>query len=96
MHPQVSHSEKVELCLIYFTLSSVSAECFARQSKIIKGMRKHAGWRFGTVHYRYSHIFICLREGKPPKHYHAVDPTGNEKMQVYLDDLRKRRIYRGL
>ena len=59
-------------------------------------MRKHAGWRFGKIHYRYSHIFILLREGKAPKHYHAPTPTGHEKMEVYLGDLRNRRIYRSL
>lgn len=74
----------------------IPAEAFAKRSKIIYGMRKHARLRFGKVHYRYIHIYICLREGKPPKHYFVPEPTGNEKMEVYLNDMRNRKIIHGL
>lgn len=67
-------------------------DSFVRKAKTLKGMRKHARMRFGVIHYRYSHYFLRLREGRPPKHYYPPRPTGHEMVQGYLDQLRNRRI----
>ena len=62
----------------------------------IKGLRKHARRSPGIVHYRYTHFFLRLREGKPPKHYYPPPPTGHQKMEDTLNQLRERRIVYGL
>ena len=73
------------------------ADSHVGRAMIVKGMRKHAGPRFGTVHYRYCHYFVCLREGPPPEQYYTPwKETGNEKMEGYLQKLRKRRVWGSL
>jgi large subunit ribosomal protein L22 len=71
-------------------------DSFVRKAKTIKGVRKHARSRFGVIHYRYTHYFLRLREGRPPKHYYPPRPTGNEMLEDYLQRLRDRRIIHGL
>ena len=66
------------------------------KAKTVKGLRKHARMRFGIIHYRYTHYFVRLREGRPPQHYFPPRPTGNEMLQEYLERLRERRIYHSL
>jgi len=66
------------------------------KAKIVYGVRKHARMRFGTIHYRYTHYFVRLREGRPPQHYFPPRPDGNEMLQEYLERLRQRRIYQSL
>lgn len=71
-------------------------DSFAMKAKTVKGLRKHARMRFGIIHYRYTHYFVRLREGRPPQHYFPPRPTGNEMLQEYLERLRQRRIYHSL
>ncbi|CAE1246593.1 RP-L22 [Acanthosepion pharaonis] len=59
---------------------------------VVKGLRKHRGPRYGIVHYKYSHFYVRLREGSPPKHYYPPQMTGNEKLHEYLENQRSRRI----
>lgn len=72
------------------------AQSLVSQGLIVKGVRKHARMRFGTVYYRYCHYFVRLAEGPPPEHYYERPLTGNEKLQEYFDELRQRRIMRTL
>ena len=62
------------------------------RGKVIKSQRKHARRRPGVIHYRHTHFFIRLREGKPPKHYYPPPETGYEKMENYIKTQRNRRI----
>jgi len=82
-------------CKLY-CVHSVSEDSFVRKAKTIYGVRKHARMRFGTIHYRYTHYFVRLREGRPPQHYYPPRPNGNEMMQEYLEFLRGRRIFHSL
>ncbi|XP_050417655.2 39S ribosomal protein L22, mitochondrial [Patella vulgata] len=72
------------------------ADSFTEKGEVVKGLRKHRSLRYGIVHYRYSHYFVRLREGKPPKHYYPPPLTGHEKMEEYIRDMRARRIAFGL
>lgn len=64
---------------------------------IVKGVRKHARMRFGTIHYRYTNYFIKLKEGTPPEHYYTpIEPSGEEKYEEKLKNLRRRTIIAGL
>jgi len=63
---------------------------------VIKGLRKHARMRFGTVRYFYCHLMIKLTEGQPPKYYYRPEEDGNDKLRGYFDQLRSRKIEQGL
>lgn len=71
-------------------------EAISTRSMIIKGVRKHARMRFGTIHYRYMHMFVKLTEGEPPVHYYKPERDGNDMLKQYYDDLRSRKILQGL
>merc|ERR1712168_332915 len=61
------------------------ADSFVGKAHTVKGMRKHGRMRFGVIHYRYTHYFVCLREGPPPKNYYAPKhQTGNEHIKEYI------------
>jgi len=83
-------------CLLPRCMHAVSEDSFVGKAKTVKGVRKHARMRFGVIHYRYTHYFVRLREGQPPKHYFPPRPTGNEMLQEYLERLRQRRIMSSL
>lgn len=72
------------------------ADSTVGKARILKGRRLRARNLPGTIHYRYSHYFVRLREGRPPKHYYPRTRTGNEYMADYLKSLRERRIYHSL
>ncbi|CAD5118842.1 DgyrCDS7520 [Dimorphilus gyrociliatus] len=73
------------------------AESKVERGLIVKGIRKHARMRFGTIHYRYTNYFVKLQEGNPPKDYYTpVDPSGKEKYEEKMKNLRKRTIIFGL
>ncbi|XP_064636700.1 large ribosomal subunit protein uL22m-like [Lineus longissimus] len=72
------------------------ADSFVGKAITIKGYRKHMGPRFGIIDHRYTHYFVRLREGQPPKHYYPPEKTGWEKMEEYLEEQRNRRIYGSL
>ncbi|KAJ8297765.1 hypothetical protein KUTeg_024296 [Tegillarca granosa] len=59
------------------------------KGKVVKGITKKNP---GIIHYRYSHYFVRLREGTPPKDYYPRRPTGYEKMEDYIKEQRSRRI----
>lgn len=63
---------------------------------VIKGLRKHARMRFGTVHYFYCHLMIKLTEGEPPVHFYRPPKDGNDHLKDYYDKLRSREIVQGL
>jgi len=83
-------------CMSLYCMRTVSEDSFVGKAKTIKGLRKHARMRFGIIHYRYTHYFVRLREGRPPQHYYPPRPTGNEMLQEYLERLRKRRVFHSL
>lgn len=71
-------------------------EATCTRSMIIKGVRKHARMRFGTIHYRYAHMFVKLTEGEAPVHYYKPERDGNDMLKQFYDDLRSRKIMQGL
>lgn len=74
-----------------------SAESFSSKGRVIKGVRRHARSRFGTVHYVHCHYFARLEEGKPPKHYYQPYPKEpHEQLEDWLANMRKRKIINSL
>lgn len=63
---------------------------------VIKGLRKHARMRFGTIHYFYCHVMLKLTEGEPPKHYYRPAKDGNDHLKDFYDELRSRKVLQGL
>jgi large subunit ribosomal protein L22 len=59
----------------------------------VKGVRKHMGTRFGIIKYKYSHYFVRLEEGVPPKDYHLEAETYEARAKNYIEKLRKRSIF---
>ncbi|XP_003697870.1 39S ribosomal protein L22, mitochondrial [Apis florea] len=73
------------------------AESFATKGAVIKGMRRHARARAGIVHYRHTHYFVRLEEGKPPKHYYLPAPkSGEELLKEWMEQMHRRKIYNSL
>ncbi|CAN7937001.1 unnamed protein product [Ixodes hexagonus] len=72
------------------------AESFTGKGVCIKGVRRHARMRLGEIRYQYSHYFVRLVEGAPPKHYYDAPMTTEEKLKEYVQTLRDRRITYGL
>ncbi|KYN04531.1 PREDICTED: 39S ribosomal protein L22, mitochondrial [Cyphomyrmex costatus] len=69
------------------------AESFATKGIVIKGLRRHARKRVGTIHYRYCHYFVRLEEGPPPKHYYLPYPkTGEDLLNDWMKNLHNRKI----
>ncbi|XP_041972875.1 39S ribosomal protein L22, mitochondrial [Aricia agestis] len=69
------------------------AESFSNKGAVVKGLRRHARQRMGEVRYTYSHYFVRLEEGKPPKDYYLRNPlTPQEQLDKWLDQMRKRKI----
>jgi len=93
---QARYTISVLVFLMSFAYVCISEESFVSKAKTVKGLRKHARLYYGIIHYRYTHYFVRLREGRPPEHYHPPRPTGNEMLQEYLERLRQRRIYHSL
>ncbi|KAL0839515.1 hypothetical protein ABMA28_016219 [Loxostege sticticalis] len=69
------------------------AESFAGKGTVLKGIRRHARGRMGEVRYQYSHYFVRLEEGKPPKDYYKREPlTPQQQLDKWLEQMRKRKI----
>ncbi|XP_063823849.1 large ribosomal subunit protein uL22m [Ostrinia nubilalis] len=69
------------------------AESFSGKGTVIKGIRRHARGRMGEVRYQYSHYFVRLEEGKPPKDYYKIEPlTPQQQLDKWLEQMRKRKI----
>lgn len=71
------------------------AESFVGKGIVVKGLRRHARARYGTLHYRYCHYFVKLAEGSPPAYYYKPEPTGWEYMEDYLHEWRSRTVHFG-
>ena len=71
------------------------AESFVNQAQMIKGRRRHARGRFGTLKYRFSNYYVRFEEGKPPKNYYEwkAKKTPEEWLQDYIIEHRNKRIY---
>ena len=63
------------------------SEALCTKGIYIKGIRKHAKLRFGTIEYKYTHILIELREGKPPKYYYVAPLTPEQKLEQFKREL---------
>ncbi|XP_055300855.1 39S ribosomal protein L22, mitochondrial [Sitodiplosis mosellana] len=72
------------------------AESFCGKGYVLKGIRRHAKRRIGRVEYKYCHYFVRLEEGKPPKDYYRNQVTPEQKLEKWLEDKRKRKIYNSL
>ncbi|KAI5641996.1 ribosomal protein l22p/L17e domain-containing protein [Phthorimaea operculella] len=69
------------------------AESFVGKGMTIKGVRRHARGRLGSVRYTYCHYFVRLEEGKPPKDYYKMGLlTPQQQLDKWLDSMRKRKI----
>ncbi|XP_029171006.1 39S ribosomal protein L22, mitochondrial [Nylanderia fulva] len=69
------------------------AESFSTKGIVLKGLRRHAKGRKGTIHYRYCHYFVRLEEGPPPKHYYLPYPkTGEELLEDWLKQMHMRKV----
>ncbi|KAL1509022.1 hypothetical protein ABEB36_003828 [Hypothenemus hampei] len=69
------------------------AESFVGKGTVIKGIRRHARGRVGTVEYFHCHYFVRLEEGTPPKHYYANHPKEpHELLEDWLSNMRKRKV----
>lgn len=64
----------------------------AEKGLIIKGFRKHAFYRMGEVCYYHTHVLVQLVEGPAPENYHLYNYTNRQKLERYVDDLRRRNI----
>ena len=63
---------------------------------IIKGFRKHAFYRMGEVCYYHVHVLVQLVEGPAPPDYDPYSFTNKQRLDNYLDDLRRRRVVHSL
>lgn len=64
---------------------------------VLRGYRRHARKRMGQVKYKYCHYYVTLEEGDPPPmdnfHWHTRPLTPEEKVQEWIDTLRKRKFH---
>lgn len=67
-------------------------ECNSSKGLVVKGYRKHARYRFGEVRYFHVHLYVRLVEGPPPAYFYHPVLTNRDKLDHYIDDLRKRNI----
>ncbi|XP_063374705.1 large ribosomal subunit protein uL22m [Cydia amplana] len=73
------------------------AESYSGLGNVIKGIRRHARGRLGEVRYKYSHYFVRLEEGKPPKDYYKLNPqTPQQQLDSWLENMRKRKVTNSL
>merc|ERR1719370_2249960 len=71
------------------------AESIAGKGPVVKGYRRHARRRFGTIQYKYCHYFVRLEEGEPPADYYETPNSVNKPEQLFdqwIKDLRARKI----
>lgn len=73
------------------------AESFVGKGPVIKGLRRHSRKRAGLIEYFHCHYFVRLEEGKPPKQYYTnEDKKPHEKLELWLSQMRKRKITNSL
>ncbi|XP_054268491.1 39S ribosomal protein L22, mitochondrial [Macrosteles quadrilineatus] len=69
------------------------AESFCGKALTLRGIRRHAKSRIGRIDYRYSHYFVRLEEGPPPKQYYwSEDRSGEGLLKQWLEEKRQRAI----
>ena len=51
------------------------------------------GTRMGQVTYKYSHYYVRLEEGKPPKDFKNNYETYEQRAKAHIEKLRSRSIY---
>lgn len=71
-------------------------DCKIGKGLVIKGVRKHARMRYGTINYFYCHMMIKLTEGEPPVDFYRPKKDGNDLLRQYYDELRSRTIKQGI
>lgn len=64
----------------------------------ISGLKRHARGRMSVIRYRYSHYFLTLEEGKPPKDYYYFrkEKSGEEMLAEWLNKYRNRSVLQSL
>ncbi|EEB18269.1 mitochondrial 50S ribosomal protein L22, putative [Pediculus humanus corporis] len=74
------------------------SESFVGRGLIIKGLKRHARGRMSVIRYRYSHYFLTLEEGKPPKDYYYFrkEKSGEEMLAEWLNKYRNRSVLQSL
>lgn len=73
------------------------AESFCNKGVVIKGLRRHAKMRHGTIHYRHCHYFVRLEEGPPPKNFYLPGPkSGEELLNDWLQQMHMRKVSNSL
>lgn len=71
-------------------------EAHCTKGLVIKGLKKHARMRYGTICHFYCHMMFKLTEGEPPQHYYRPAKDGNDMLKDFYDGLRSRKIEQGL
>ena len=51
------------------------------------------GTRMGEVHYKFSHYYVRLEEGKPPVDYKSKEETYEARAKAHIEKLRSRSIF---
>lgn len=67
-----------------------TAQC--EKGLVIKSARKHAFFRMGEIRHTHTHVLVQLVEGPPPPDYHPGNFTNRQKLDNYMDDLKRRNI----
>lgn len=68
------------------------AEARVSKGVSVQGARRHARGKQGEIEYRYTHIALCLHEGKPPKYFYAPEPTPEQKLEQFKRELDRRYV----
>ncbi|ESO89431.1 hypothetical protein LOTGIDRAFT_125208 [Lottia gigantea] len=87
-----AQTEAVELHNVEFKSNLWIADSLVGRGIVHQGIRFHTRGRAYRLKLRHANYFVRLREGKPPKHYYPPPPTGNEKLEEYIQEMRSRRI----
>lgn len=66
--------------------------CHTEKGLTLKGARKHAFYRMGEIKYYHTHVLVRLVEGPPPEDYHLYNFSNTQKLEQYVEDLRRRNI----
>lgn len=75
-----------------FFFCIIPAESFAGKGVVIKGIRRHARMRVGKVSYRYTHYFVRLEEGEPPKDFYGKERDPDDLLEKWINNKRNRKF----
>ncbi|KAL7672561.1 hypothetical protein ACOME3_007446 [Neoechinorhynchus agilis] len=85
---------------------ALKSECFEFKSNmwisysavsralVIKSMREHMRGPMYIERHRYSHYFVRLEEGKPPKHFYPPLPSLKQRIDEHVESVRERILLR--